>query len=261
MLNGRIPDEQLVTLGVDTYTRPIRLMGPAAESLVRVSQASGIRLGRESISDSYRDYARQVAYEKNPPNHVGLAATPGKSPHGWGLAIDARGSLLVWLAAHGAEYGWIRTIKAEPWHFEYVAVLDRHIPKPKPAPASPSAPAPAPTAPVASWEDDMTSFITEALTDAYWQEVGRAPDEPGLRFRRLRIATGATTLAQEIADIDVGVESNRYAANQVYKEVFGRDGDVPGLDYWIERVGGGDVDQKLDQLRTLLIAAKAAGAK
>jgi len=91
-----------------------------------VSQASGIAIGHETISDSYRDYARQVAYEKNPPNHVGLAAKAGASPHGWGLAIDARGLLLLWLAQHGSEYGWVRTIKAESWHFEYVSALDRH---------------------------------------------------------------------------------------------------------------------------------------
>lgn len=260
MLNGRIPDGQLVTLGVDAEGRPVRLMAAAAASLSRVSEASGIAIGRASISDSYRDYDRQKRYEDNPPNGKGLAAVAGTSQHGWGLAIDARGLLLLWLAQHGPEYGWVRTIKAESWHFEYVAARDEHIPAPQPEPAA--APTPAPTAPVASWEDiDMTSFITEALTDAYWQEVGRAPDEPGLRFRRLRIATGATTLAQEIQDIDAGTESNRFAANGVYREVFGRDGDVPGLDYWIDRVGGGDIDQKLDQLRALLVAAKADGAK
>lgn len=78
------------------------------------------------VADTYRDYARQVAYEQNPPNGAGLAAPAGTSSHGWGLAVDARSACLTWVATHGAAHGWVRTIKAETWHYEYRPALDTH---------------------------------------------------------------------------------------------------------------------------------------
>jgi LAS superfamily LD-carboxypeptidase LdcB len=62
-----------------------------------------------------------------------LAAVPGTSNHGWGVAIDLCGGIErfgtpehEWLASHGPSYGWIHPTWAaengsrpEPWHFEY----------------------------------------------------------------------------------------------------------------------------------------------
>ena len=56
---------------------------------------------------------------------------PGKSNHGWGLALDLGcgvqdyGSVQFnWLKQHGARFGWVHPSWAEhspfePWHWEY----------------------------------------------------------------------------------------------------------------------------------------------
>jgi len=54
-----------------------------------------------------------------------VAAVPGSSEHGWGLAVDVAGvrrqERMAWLAAHAARFGWRWTIPSEPWHLCYVA--------------------------------------------------------------------------------------------------------------------------------------------
>jgi len=73
----------------------------------------------------------------------GLAATPGRSKHGWGLALDINGTapdafdsvLYKWLKTNGAEYGWGQPAnfpftskgkQKESWHFEYFPANDKH---------------------------------------------------------------------------------------------------------------------------------------
>jgi hypothetical protein len=55
-------------------------------------------------------------------NGGNLAAAPGTSKHGLGLAADVAGGQ-AWLRANGAKYGWANTglgfSQREPWHFEY----------------------------------------------------------------------------------------------------------------------------------------------
>lgn len=54
------------------------------------------------------------------------AAVPGTSKHEAGLAVDFMSPAYAWLEVHASEHGWVRTISAERWHYEYVMVLDRH---------------------------------------------------------------------------------------------------------------------------------------
>ena len=82
------------------------------------------------LTDSYRDYAGQVSVFARKPS---LAATPGRSNHGWGRAVDLCGGIQVftspqhaWMKAHAGEYGWVHPDWAEPggskpeaWHWEY----------------------------------------------------------------------------------------------------------------------------------------------
>ena len=83
------------------------------------------------ITDSYRPYAAQVPAGTKPH----LAAIPGTSNHGWGLAVDLDDPIAggdspeyVWLRLHGPDYGWdnpswaqLGGAKPEPWHFEFFA--------------------------------------------------------------------------------------------------------------------------------------------
>ncbi len=73
------------------------------------------------ITGSYRDYAgQQYMYATKPP---GKAAYPGRSKHGWGLALDiGTAKSQNWINKKGSAYGWGLPDWAkggfEPWHFE-----------------------------------------------------------------------------------------------------------------------------------------------
>ena len=81
----------------------------------------GIQIG---VTDSYRSYDQQVdlARRKGLYKNGGLAATPGTSQHGWGLAVDVDTSRqgTDWLRANAARFGF-STIPREPWHWQFSA--------------------------------------------------------------------------------------------------------------------------------------------
>ena len=119
--NGRIPIGGLTPLA----TQPgHRLYAPAAASwnnVVAAARAEGIEL---RLTDSYRDYDEQVdlVRRKGLYSQGGLAATPGRSNHGWGLAVDADVTdprTLRWLKANGPRFGWVEAVPREPWHWEF----------------------------------------------------------------------------------------------------------------------------------------------
>ena len=93
--------------------------------------AFGVNL---TINSSYRTYEEQVQMkiEKGP-----IAATPGTSKHGWGLAMDIGGGVQTfgsaqhnWLRANANDFGWYHPAWAqfngslpEPWHWEYAGAV------------------------------------------------------------------------------------------------------------------------------------------
>jgi hypothetical protein len=80
------------------------------------------------LTDSYRSYSAQVSTRAAKGS---LAAPPGMSQHGRGLAVDVtapasrHGSAQNrWLVENAPDYGWVNPDWArggyEPWHFEFV---------------------------------------------------------------------------------------------------------------------------------------------
>ncbi|MGY4642388.1 M15 family metallopeptidase [Cellulomonas sp. URHB0016] len=125
--NGRIPAEALAHTDFDGG---VLLRTDAARALERLDVAFRAKFGRDiAVSDSYRTLAGQHATWDQRPT---LAATPGTSNHGWGLAVDLAGGIgdagsaqHRWMDAHAGEYGWVNPTWAqasrfEPWHWEYV---------------------------------------------------------------------------------------------------------------------------------------------
>ena len=55
---------------------------------------------------------------------VAPASSPGRSNHGWGLAVDVAsigsGGRLGWLLRNAERYGWSWELQSEPWHIRYV---------------------------------------------------------------------------------------------------------------------------------------------
>lgn len=122
--NGELPDEWLCDLGKGDH----QLRADAAVSFAKMNAAYKKDTGKElEITDSYRDMAGQVSVAGRKP---GLAAKPGTSLHGWGIALDLGGGVASksgawgWLVEHGDEYGWenpdwAKSSMYEPWHWEY----------------------------------------------------------------------------------------------------------------------------------------------
>ncbi|MGX7826912.1 D-alanyl-D-alanine carboxypeptidase family protein [Actinokineospora sp. 24-640] len=126
--NGLIPAAALCPLGVGGHA----LRCDAAGAYRAMSEAFGAAFGGPlCITDSYRTFSAQVRLYGQKP---ALAAVPGTSNHGWGLAVDLCGGAQSfgspeyrWLAANAAVFGWSNPAWAqpgrgreEPWHWEFI---------------------------------------------------------------------------------------------------------------------------------------------
>ncbi len=117
--NGRVPESALVAIpGTDE-----RMWAPAARALGRLREAAaaeGVSIG---VTDGYRSYDEQadLVRRKGLYAHGGLAAAPGTSQHGWGLAVDLGldSTALTWMRTNAARFGFAETTPRESWHWEY----------------------------------------------------------------------------------------------------------------------------------------------
>jgi D-alanyl-D-alanine carboxypeptidase len=117
--NGKIPPEALGQVGNTNH----RLWAPAAEKLNRMiedARSQGVKIG---ITDSYRPYAEQVdlARRKGLYSQGGLAAKPGTSEHGWGMAtdLDLNSEALSWMRKNAKNYGFVENVPRESWHWAF----------------------------------------------------------------------------------------------------------------------------------------------
>ena len=122
-LSGFIPEDKLFNVPSFGLLKPDA--GKNLKALVRAARKDGINL----TGSAYRSYQAQVELKQQKPT---LAATPGHSNHGWGMAIDVSGldygsPAYQWLMKNGRKYGWVNPdwakadgSKPEPWHWEYV---------------------------------------------------------------------------------------------------------------------------------------------
>ncbi|MEU8222305.1 peptidoglycan DD-metalloendopeptidase family protein [Kribbella sp. NPDC048915] len=124
--NGMIPTSKLCALGNGHLLRC-----DAAAAYQRLAAAYRTEFGKTlCITDSYRSYTSQVSLYQRKPS---LAALPGTSNHGWGVAVDLCGGVdryntaqYRWMKAHAPAYGWLHPAWAEqggnreePWHWEF----------------------------------------------------------------------------------------------------------------------------------------------
>lgn len=111
--NGRIPLEDMVKIGPDDYLR--QDAAAAWKAMVKAARKDGVDLVLTGgDASAYRDYETQVRLKAEKPT---LAATPGKSNHGWGIAVDVATGR-EWIAANGDEFGW-HQLPTEDWHFDF----------------------------------------------------------------------------------------------------------------------------------------------
>lgn len=127
--NGRVPPTALAYSAETGRGHPLAVK--AWRELVAAADAAGVNVR----GYMYRSYEDQVTLS------TGMGATPGKSNHGWGLAIDitalTTGSVddefqsaeYTWLMANAGRFGWGHPSwaqqggsKEEPWHWEFFAI-------------------------------------------------------------------------------------------------------------------------------------------
>jgi hypothetical protein len=115
-------------------------------AMVEKAKASGIELKPTSAGDTYREYELQKRgflqrYQLEPipgqstksfegktwylKKGMAMLATPGKSQHNLGLAVDVHNASepkrIQWLIDNVKEFGWSwEVVPSEPWHIRYV---------------------------------------------------------------------------------------------------------------------------------------------
>jgi LAS superfamily LD-carboxypeptidase LdcB len=149
--NGKLPAGVLKKCGIGNFL----LVDPASRAcraLVAAAEARGFQV---RATGTYRTYLQQEALFRSrytlevlkgrPTKRwngetwyqlpkTAMAAVPGTSNHGWGLAVDFAEELngtpqpesvspkfVRWLIKNAATYGFSAELQSEPWHWRYVA--------------------------------------------------------------------------------------------------------------------------------------------
>ena len=113
--NGQIPISALTPIEKGSHFMR-KDAANAWKAMNRAAKRDGVQL---VLTDSYRTYDSQVDLKKRKPT---LAATPGTSNHGWGIANDVNVNdpkVHEWLKQNGAKFGYQQPMDYEPWHWEY----------------------------------------------------------------------------------------------------------------------------------------------
>lgn len=126
--NGKLPES--ITCPILDGGHKIRC--EAVPAFIALNAAYKGAFGQDiCITDSYRSYEAQVDVKRRKP---GLAAVPGTSNHGWGLAMDLCGGIQTfgtpqheWMSKNAQRFGWFHPdwakangSKPEAWHFESI---------------------------------------------------------------------------------------------------------------------------------------------
>lgn len=119
--NGRLPDSALASIGGSH--RLNETAANAFQQLQTSARAEGVEIG---VTDSYRSYDSQVdvARRKGLYSQGGLAAKPGTSDHGLGLALDLDldSKALSWMRSNAGRFGFVADTPRESWHWKFDGV-------------------------------------------------------------------------------------------------------------------------------------------
>jgi hypothetical protein len=118
--NGRLPASSLAPIGGGYFLRR-----DAAKAFNAMSAEARQRFGVSvKVVAGYRTFARQVYFWNLWRAGKGnLAAEPGSSNHGWGVAVDLASQRMRWIVDHiGAKYGFSKAWSDAPgewWHIRF----------------------------------------------------------------------------------------------------------------------------------------------
>ena len=140
--NGQLDDSELAYINKSNGTphSTARLANIAVKyynAMVAAAKKEGINLDVSGEDSAYRrlgsaaegcgnGFSQWCAWQKYQAGTGNLAASPGTSNHGLGLAIDINLSgqgrsskVYKWLANNANNYGWYETVSSEPWHWDF----------------------------------------------------------------------------------------------------------------------------------------------
>ncbi len=105
----------VITIGGKRVAKPA---GHAFLKMKSAADAAGVSL---SIISGFRTMEEQRylyrCYQTGSCNNGNLAARPGYSNHQSGIALDLKTS--SWLAKNAGQFGFVRTVPSEAWHYEH----------------------------------------------------------------------------------------------------------------------------------------------
>ena len=125
--NGEIPLSALKYVSNGYYLKP-----DAADAMIALrAEFQSARNKALVVNDGYRDLAEQRRLWNQYQAGGNLAAPPGTSNHGWGLAVDLGGQVYSgpgtedhrWMRDNAGRFGWwwagATFSQVEPWHWEF----------------------------------------------------------------------------------------------------------------------------------------------
>ena len=120
--NGKLPPEALAPIARGELRKDA---AAAFNAMNAHARRLGVELYPTGSMSSYRTYAQQVyLYNEYRVGRGSLAAVPGSSNHGWGIAVDfATTQMRTMVDRIGAEYGWAKRwsdAASEPWHIKWL---------------------------------------------------------------------------------------------------------------------------------------------
>ena len=116
-----------------------QLIPPAMEDFLKLAAAFEAKFEKPLTGSGYRSYAGQV-YQRMRRNAtkcgsgsktasgrgIGVAATPGRSNHGWGAAVDlksmgsARTKEFKWINKFSKNFNFVFGVSGEHWHIDWM---------------------------------------------------------------------------------------------------------------------------------------------
>lgn len=130
MENGRLPSSVLAAITKSVNGEQAYLRKDAAKAFMAMNAESearfGVTLRTASARTAYRPLVDQEFFWDQYLHHGGsLAARPGTSNHGWGLAVDlATQQMRTIVDKIGSNYGWAKRwsdAQSEWWHLKWKA--------------------------------------------------------------------------------------------------------------------------------------------
>lgn len=206
--NGELPDTILHRIGIGGHRLHATAAGAFAH-LRALAAGAGIDL---TCTDSYRTLSQQQQLKKAKPD---WSATPGRSVHGWGFAVDVAigtppkafgQSVLTWLKDNGPPNGWfLGRPKDEPWHWVYRG-LGENLGATESA-AAPASKVAAPPGPAATGAAAVSSDLDPAAMGSTQIALGATGVGPRIVRDLLGLAVGDAF----DADVDVAVRGFQQA--------------------------------------------------